>query len=53
MIAASGTPSGRTPWINAFLMSAVLQLPMPVSLSGVMLDAVTAKPGVSQDNPPE
>ncbi len=51
MIAASRTPFGRSPLRNAFSMSALLQLPMPVSLSWVMLEAVTLNGGSSQVSP--
>ncbi len=58
MIAASGTParrprSGRTPSTSARLISASLQLPIPVSTSGVMFDAVAMKAGVVKVRPPE
>ena len=38
---------------SSFLMSASLHLPMPVSLSWVMLGAVTLNGGSSHDSPPE
>src|SRR5580698_7219412 len=53
MIEAIGTPFGRSPVRRSFLMSASLQVPMPVSLSCVMLDAMTLNGGSSQDSPPE
>ena len=45
-------PLGRTPVRNSFLMSASLQVPMPVSLSCVIFDAVTLNGGTSNDSPP-
>src|ERR1700704_6239264 len=58
MIAASGTParrpwSGRIPCTSARLISASLQLPIPVSISGVMFGAVAMKAGVVKVRPPE
>src|SRR5579862_1672918 len=53
MTTATGTPFGRTPLRNSFLMSASLQAPMPVSLSGVMFGAVTSNGGSSKRRPPE
>ena len=53
MIAASRTPFGRSPFCSAFLMSASLQSPMPVSLSWVMLEAVTLNGGSSNSSPLE
>ena len=53
MITATWTPLGRTPVRSTFLMSASLHEPMPVSLSGVMLDAVTLNGGSSNSSPPE
>ncbi len=38
MIGATGTPLGRSPVVMNFFSSASLQLPIPVSLSGVMFD---------------
>ena len=38
---------------SSFLISASVQLPMPVSLSCVMLGAVTLNGGSSHDSPPE
>src|SRR5881396_2397797 len=40
MIGARWCPVGRVPSSSAVLISASLQLPMPVSRSGVMLEAV-------------
>src|ERR1700686_3762110 len=48
-----GTPLGRMPVRNSFLMSASLQLPMPVSLSGGMFGAVTSNGGSLKRKPPE
>jgi hypothetical protein len=58
MIAASGTPAsrpwfGRIPSTSARLISASLQLPIPVSGSGVMFGAVATKAGVLNVRPPE
>src|SRR3954463_1609768 len=53
MIAASRTPFGRSPFRSAFLTSASLHAPMPVSLSCVMLEAVTLNGGSSQLSPLE
>ena len=53
MIAASRTPFGRSPLRNAFSISALLQLPMPVSLSCVTFEAVTLNGGSSQESPLE
>jgi hypothetical protein len=53
MASATGTPFGRTPVSNSFLISASLQLPMPVSWSGVMLGAVTSNGGSLKRKPPE
>ena len=53
MITATWTPFGRMPVRSTFLISASVQLPMPVSLSGVMLDAVTLNGGSSNASPPE
>ncbi len=52
MIDAIGVPFGRMPVRSSFLMSASVQLPMPVSLSWVMLAAVTLNGGRSHDRPP-
>ncbi|MCG2632393.1 hypothetical protein L6654_37905 [Bradyrhizobium sp. WYCCWR 13023] len=53
MIGATADPFGLTPLTRKCFSSASLQLPMPVSLSGVMLDAVTLKAGSSKVWPPE
>ena len=53
MIIAMCAPLGNSPVRSSFLMSASLHLPMPVSLSCVMLGAVTLNGGSSQDSPPE
>ena len=53
MIIATCTPFGRMPVRMTVLISASVQLPMPVSLSGVMFGAVTLNGGSSQDRPPE
>jgi hypothetical protein len=53
MTAAMGTPLGRIPVRNSFLMSSSLHAPMPVSLSGVMFGAVTSNGGSSKRRPPE
>ena len=41
------------PSISARLISASLQLPIPVSTSGVMFGAVAMKAGVSKVSPPD
>ena len=46
-------PCGFLPVSNIVLIWASVQLPMPVSLSGVMLGAVTLNGGSSQVSPPE
>ena len=48
MISASWTPFGRLPVSSSVLICASVQLPMPVSLSGVMLGAVTLNGGSSK-----
>jgi hypothetical protein len=53
MMVAMVTPFGRTPVRNSFLMSAALHVPMPVSLSWVMLGAVTLNGGSSNSRNPE
>src|ERR1700716_4207387 len=53
MMTATGTPFGRIPVVSSFLMSASLQAPIPLSLSEVMLDAVTSKGGSSKRMPPD
>ena len=44
---------GRTPSTSARLISASLQPPIPVSLSGVMFGAVAMKAGVLKASPPD
>jgi hypothetical protein len=41
------------PSSKATLISASLQLPMPVARSGVMLDAMTSNAGSSKRSPPD
>ncbi len=53
MTMAIGTPFFLMPLRSTRLSSASVQLPMPVSLSCVMLGAVTLNGGSSQDSPPE
>src|SRR5438128_2516750 len=53
MIGARWCPVGRVPSCSAVLISASLQLPMPVSRSGVMLEAVTSNRASSKRSPPE
>ena len=53
MMVAIGVPFGLMPLRSSFLMSPSLHLPMPVSLSWVMLGAVTLNGGSSHDSPPE
>src|SRR5208282_221121 len=48
MIGASMRPSGRFPVVNAVTICSVVQLPIPVSLSGVIfLPGNTPRPGIS------
>src|SRR3954453_15385224 len=46
-------PCGFLPVVSIVLICSSVQLPMPVSLSWVMLGAVTLKGGSSQLSPPE
>jgi hypothetical protein len=46
-------PAGRVPCCKAALISASLQLPIPVSRSGVMLDAIASNAGSSKRSPPD
>src|SRR6202043_2008700 len=48
-----GTPLGRVPVRNSFLMSASLHAPIPVALSGVIFGAVTSNGGTLKRKPPE
>ena len=53
MTMATGTPFFLMPFRMTCLSSASVQLPIPVSLSCVMLGAVTLNGGSSHDRPPE
>ena len=53
MTSATWTPFGFLPVSSIVLIWASVQLPMPVSLSGVMLGAVTSNGGSSKLRPPE
>src|SRR4029079_19197060 len=53
MTIAPGAPFRLIPWRKTFLRSASVWLPMPVSLSCVMLGAVTLNGGSSHERPPE
>src|SRR4051812_9685765 len=53
MIAARCTPFGRSPLRNAVLICASVHEPIPVSLSCVILEAVTLNGGSSHESPLE
>src|SRR5450432_3271639 len=52
MTSATATPLGLIPVTRSFFRSASLQLPIPVSLSGVMFAANTVNGGASNGGPP-
>ena len=53
MTSAICTPFGRLPVRSSVLICSSVQAPMPVSLSCVMLEAVTLNGGSSNASPPD